>query len=148
MIADEVMARRDAGVLIDHAVAEMIAEETLRRRAAEVVGESFPVLTRGGTGRVVRTGEQTISLLVSGVRTECTWVRVCACWQRLVENHTLTVDELGGRDDAVALVSLLAHLQRDLLDVDGDEGLLVLKDVRGTPVHQYTPLKRRGVWSR
>jgi len=59
-------------------------------------------------------------------------------WKRVLDDFTLTVDELGGRADAVGIVSFFAFMQGDAVDVVDTDGALVLKERQGMPVHQYT----------
>lgn len=145
MIADEMMARRDAGELIGRAVSTMISAETLQRRGRQMAGQAFPLVGSRGSGRVVRVGDAGLSLLVRGVRVDCTWDRLLSAWSRLVANHTLTVDELGGGSDAVGLVSLLAALQGDALTVIDADSLVALSAPVGAPIHQYADMRRRGL---
>ena len=56
-----------------------------------------------GKGRIVASDDTSLSLLVRGVRTDLTWDRLAVTWDRLLSNHTLTVDELGGEADGVGI---------------------------------------------
>ena len=126
----------------------MISIETMRYRAAQTVGQEFPLVLWGGNGRVVAADEATIDLLVRGVRYSFTWDRVGRTWQRLLDNHILTVDELGGDADAVGLLSLFAVMQADAVDVSYDDGLLRAR-LPGDrlPVHQYVDASRPATWA-
>ncbi len=145
MISDEMMVRRDAGELIDGAVAAMVSAEMIQRRAEQLVGCSQPLLCGRGVGRILDVDEAGISVLVRGVRVELTWDRLLSAWRRLRLNHTLTVDELGGRHDAIALVSLLTWMQIDDLDVTDLEGVVRLRKPLGVPVHQYADITNAGL---
>ena len=81
------------------------------------------------------------------MRADFTWDRLTVTWKRLVADHTLTVDELGGGHDAVGIVSLFALMQADALDVLDADGLLVLKAPEDTPVHQYADMNRPTSWA-
>jgi hypothetical protein len=120
----------------------MISIETMKHRTARMVGEEFPLVMWRGVGHIVASGEAGLSLLVRGIRVDFTWNRLTITWQRLLSNHTLGVDELGGGPDAVGIVSIFALMQNDGIDVADHDGLLVLKDHRGTPVHQHADMDR------
>ncbi len=116
----------------------MISIETMRYRATEMAGETFPLVLWRGKGRVVAVDEATIDLLVGGVRCSYTWERVSRTWRRLLANHTLAVDELGGAADAVGLVSLFAFMQAGAVDIVDEDGLLRARLPEDRlPVHQY-----------
>ena len=125
----------------------MISIETMKFRTAEMIGDEFPLVFWRGTARVVASGDESLSLLVRGVRTDLTWERLTTTWKRLISNHTLTVDELGGTADAVGIVSLFAAFQADGLAVLDADGLLVLEDPPDTPVHQYADMSRPTSWA-
>lgn len=126
----------------------MISIETMRYRAAQTVGQEFPLVLWGGNGRVVAADEATIDLLVRGVRYSFTWDRVGRTWQRLLDNHILTVDELGGDADAVGLLSLFAVMQADAVEVSDGDGLLrVLVPEDRLPVRQYVDASRPATWA-
>ncbi len=126
----------------------MISIETMRYRTAQTVGQEFPLVLWGGNGRIVAVDDATIDVLVRGVRYSFTWDRVRRTWQRLLDNHTLTVDELGGGADAVALVSLFASLQADAVDVNEGDGLLRARLPEDRlPVHQYVDASRPATWA-
>ena len=118
----------------------MISIETMKHRTAQMLGEEFPLVFWRGKGRIVGSDEGCLSLLVRGMRADYTWDRLVVTWKRLLANHTLTVDELGGGHDAVGIVSIFALMQADGLDVGDAEGLLVLKERADTPVHQYADM--------
>lgn len=147
MITNELMSRRGAGAQIERAVDLMISIETMRQRSAGMIGEDFPLVYWQGTGRIVASGDTALSLLVRGMRADYTWERLTITWQRLLDNHTLGVDELGGAHDAVGIVSLFAVLQAGSVDVMDEEGLLVLKTRPDTPVHQYADMSRPTAWA-
>ena len=86
----------------------MISIETMKHRTEQMVGEEFPLVFWRGKGRIVGADEGGLSLLVRGMRADYTWDRLTVTWQRLLANHTLTVDELGGGHDAVGIVSIFA----------------------------------------
>ena len=125
----------------------MISIETMKFRTAEMIGDEFPLVFWRGKARVVGSGDGSLSLLVRGVRTDLTWERLTTTWKRLIANHTLTVDELGGGADAVGIVSLFAEFQADGLAVLDADGLLVLSDTTDSPVHQYADMSRPTSWA-
>jgi hypothetical protein len=125
----------------------VISIETMKHRTAQMLGEEFPLVFWRGKGRIVGSDDGSLSLLVRGLRADYTWDRLTVTWQRLLSNHTLTVDELGGGHDAVGIVSIFAQVQGDGLDVLDADGLLVLRDVSDTPVHQYADMNRPTSWA-
>ncbi len=125
----------------------MISIETMKHRTERMLGEELPLVFWRGKGRIVGADEGGLSLLVRGMRADYTWERLTVTWQRLLANHTLTVDELGGGHDAVGIVSVFALLQADGLDVLDADGLLVLKERADTPVHQYADMNRPTSWA-
>jgi hypothetical protein len=125
----------------------MISIETMKHRSGEMLGEEFPLVFWRGKGRIVGSDEGGLSLLVRGMRADFTWDRLTVTWDRLLSNHTLTVDELGGGHDAVGIVSLFAQLQADGLDVVDADGLLLLRERADTPVHQYADMNRPTSWA-
>ena len=125
----------------------MISIETMKFRTAEMIGDDLPLVFWRGKGRIVAAGEGGLSLLVRGMRADYTWDRLTVTWKRLLSNHTLTVDELGGGHDAVGIVSIFALMQADGLDVLDADGLLVLKERVGVPVHQYADMNRPTSWA-
>ncbi len=125
----------------------MISIETMKFRTADMIGDEFPLVFWRGKGRIVASDEASLSLLVRGMRVDLTWDRLVTTWERLVSNHTLTVDELGGGADAVGVVSLFAMLQADGVSVLDTDGLLVLDETAGTPVHQFADMSRPTSWA-
>ena len=125
----------------------MISIETMKFRTADMIGEEFPLVFWRGKGRIVASDETSLSLLVRGMRVDLTWDRLVTTWERLVSNHTLTVDELGGGADAVGVISLFAALQADGVSVLDTDGLLVLDETAGTPVHQFADMSRPTSWA-
>ncbi|HZL64364.1 MAG TPA: hypothetical protein VFD50_05370 [Thermoleophilia bacterium] len=125
----------------------MISIETMKHRTEQMIGEEFPLVFWRGKGRIVASSDRELSLLVRGMRADFTWDRLTVTWKRLVADHTLTVDELGGGHDAVGIVSLFALMQADALDVLDADGLLVLKAPEDTPVHQYADMNRPTSWA-
>jgi hypothetical protein len=125
----------------------MISIETMKHRTEQMLGEEFPLVFWRGKGRIVGADEGSLSLLVRGMRADYTWDRLTVTWKRLLSNHTLTVDELGGGHDAVGIVSIFADLQADGLDVVDADGLLVLRERPDTPVHQYADMNRPTSWA-
>ena len=115
----------------------MITIETMKFRTADMIGEEFPLVFWRGKGRIVASDDTSLSLLVRGLRVDLTWDRLVTTWARTLSNHTLTVDELGGGADAVGVVSLFALMQADAVSVLDTDGLLVVDDTIGTPVHQF-----------
>ena len=91
----------------------MISIETMKFRTADMIGDEFPLVFWRGKGRIVASDDASLSLLVRGLRVDLTWDRLATTWSRILSNHTLTVDELGGGADAVGIVSLFAFLQAD-----------------------------------
>ncbi|NLE23099.1 MAG: hypothetical protein GX624_10045 [Actinobacteria bacterium] len=147
MIPNEVMTRSDAGDIIDRATGTLVSLEAMKSRAAVMIGADFPLVFWRGKGRIVASDDVNISLLVRGTRVDLTWDRVGATWERLLWNHTLTVDELGGGADAVGLVSLFAFLDGKAVSVLDTDGLLVCTTVDGTPVHQFADMSRPTSWA-
>ena len=125
----------------------MISIETMKHRTEQMLGEEFPLVFWRGKGRIVGSDEGSLSLLVRGIRADLTWDRLTVTWKRLLSNHTLTVDELGGGHDAVGIVSIFALMQADGLDVVDADGLLVLRERPDTPVHQYADMNRPTSWA-
>jgi hypothetical protein len=125
----------------------MITIETMRFRTADMVGEEFPLVFWRGKGRIVASDDTSLSLLVRGLRVDLTWDRLITTWARTLSNHTLTVDELGGGADAVGVVSLFALMQADAVSVLDTDGLLVVDDTVGTPVHQFADMSRPTSWA-
>ena len=125
----------------------MITIETMKFRTADMVGEEFPLVFWRGKGRVVASDDTSLSLLVRGLRVDLTWDRLVTTWARTLSNHTLTVDELGGGADAVGVVSLFAFMQADAVSVLDTDGLLVVDDTVGTPVHQFADMSRPTSWA-
>ena len=125
----------------------MISIETMKFRTADMIGEEFPLVFWRGKGRIVSSDDISLSLLVRGIRVDLTWDRLVTTWSRTLSNHTLTVDELGGGADAVGIVSLFAFLQADAVSVLDTDGLLVVDDTEGTPVHQFADMSRPTSWA-
>jgi hypothetical protein len=118
----------------------MIDLEALRASVSEMGDAPFPLLSRRGAGRVVAVDDGGLDLLVGGLRARVTWDRFAAALHRLSANHTVSVDEMGGGHDAAAIVSLLAHALANDVSVIAPEGLLVVRDASGTPIHQYADM--------
>lgn len=125
----------------------MISIETLKYRTADMIGQEFPLVLWRGKARVVASDDDSLALLVRGMRVDITWTRLATTWKRFLSNHTLTVDELGGGADAVGIVSLFAELEADGLSVVDTDGLLVLGVPVDTPVHQYADMSRPTAWA-
>jgi hypothetical protein len=125
----------------------MISIATMKSRTADMIGEEFPLVFWRGKGRIVASDDASLSLLVRGLRVDLTWDRLVTTWSRLVSNHTLTVDELGGGPDAVGIVSLFAFMQADGVSVLDTDGLLVIDDTAGSPVHQFADMSRPTSWA-
>jgi hypothetical protein len=125
----------------------MISIETMKFRTADMIGEEFPLVFWRGKGRIVASDDISLSLLIRGLRVDLTWDRIVTTWGRTLSNHTLTVDELGGGADAVGVVSLFACLQADAVSVLDTDGLLVVDDTEGTPVHQFADMSRPTSWA-
>ncbi len=125
----------------------MISIETMKFRTADMIGQEFPLVFWRGKGRIVASDDTSLSLQVRGVRVDLTWDRLVTTWGRTLSNHTLTVDELGGGADAVGIVSLFAFLQADAVSVLDTDGLLVVDDTEGTPVHQFADMSRPTSWA-
>jgi hypothetical protein len=119
----------------------------MKFRTADMIGDEFPLVFWRGKGRIVASDDTSLSLLVRGLRVDLTWDRLVTTWDRTLSNHTLTVDELGGGADAVGVVSLFAFLQADAVSVLDTDGLLVLDDTVGTPVHQFADMSRPTSWA-
>jgi hypothetical protein len=128
----------------------MLSISTLRPIIEQMAGEHIPLIAEEGTARVVIQGSGP-DLVVRGVRVRYTWARIDAALGRLMANHSLSVDELGGGPDALGLVSLLAHALPSHLRPVGDEGLLVLVQNDGSPIHQHADMSgpmQRTLWRR
>jgi hypothetical protein len=125
----------------------MISIETMKFRTADMIGEEFPLVFWRGKGRIVASDETSLSVQVRGIRADLTWDRLVTTWRRTLSNHTLTVDELGGGADAVGIVSLFAFMQADAVSVLDTDGLLVVDDTEGTPVHQFADMSRPTSWA-
>jgi hypothetical protein len=147
MISNETMKRSDAGALIDKAVDVTISVETMKHRSETMIGREFPLVFWRGAGRILGSDDTSVALLVRGVRVDLTWERLTTTWKRVLSNHTLSVDELGGGADAVGIVSLFALMQGDSVAVGDLDGLLVLKAPADTPVHQYADMSRPTSWA-
>lgn len=118
----------------------MISGETARARVTDMVGAPFPLLLGRGTGHVVAVDAAGFDLLVAGLRVRVAWERLDAVVRRLSANHTLSIDEMGGGDDAVGIVSLLARVFPEDLAVTAQAGLVVVRRHDGPPVHQYADM--------
>jgi hypothetical protein len=125
----------------------MISIDTMKFRTADMIGDEFPLVFWRGKGRIVASDDVSLSLLVRGMRVDLTWDRLATTWARFESNHTLTVDELGGGADAVGVVSLFAALQADGVAVLDTDGLLVMDETSGTPVHQFADMSRPTSWA-
>lgn len=147
MIPNEVMTRPDADEIIDRAVGILISIETMKFRSAGMIGRQFPLVFWRGSGRIVASDDVSVSLLIRGVRVDLTWERLTTTWDRLLSNHTLTVDELGGGADAVGVVSLFASFEAGAVSVLDTDGLLVLDETEGAPVHQFADMSRPTSWA-
>ena len=124
----------------------MISIETMKYRTSDMVGQDFELVFWRGKGRIAAVDDTSIALLVRGQRCDLTWDRLAVTWTRFLGNFTLTVDELGGQADAVGVVSLFALMQADAVDVVDGDGLLVLKEHEGKPIHQYADVTRPATW--
>lgn len=124
----------------------MISMETMKHRAKVMVAKEFPLVFWRGKARVVAVDDTSVALLIRGQRCDLTWDRLTVTWTRFMSDFTLSVDELGGQADAVGVVSLFAFMQADGVDVVDPDGLLVLKDPKGKPVHQYADVTRPATW--
>jgi hypothetical protein len=116
----------------------MLTVETMKWRLERSRGEAFPLVQWPGVARVLDVTDTSLDLLVGGVRADYTWDRVRSTQQRLVQNHELSIGELGGQHDAVGLVSLLAYMQAEDVVVFPQTGVIRLADPEGVPVHQPT----------
>ncbi len=125
----------------------MISIETMKFRTADMIGVEFPLVFWRGNGRIVASNGERVSLLVRGVRVDLTWDRLDVTWTRFLQNHTMTVDELGGGADAVAVVSLFAFIQADGLCTLEADGLITLAETEGVPVHQYADMSVPTSWA-
>jgi hypothetical protein len=117
--------------------ADMLSAETIKWRIQMEKLREFDLVFWRGTGRVVASGPDTLSLLVRGKRADLTWDRVRSAWQRLAENQALGIDELGGQHDAVGLVSLFAALHQREVEVLPADGLLRVRKTKGKPVRSF-----------
>lgn len=129
----------------------MLSISTLRPIIEQIAGEHIPLIAEEGTARIAIQEGSGPDLVVRGVRVRYTWGRIDAALGRLTANHSLSVDELGGGPDALGLVSLLAHALPSQLRPVGDQGLLVLVQNDGTPIHQHADMSgpmQRTLWRR
>jgi hypothetical protein len=124
----------------------MISAETMKWRLQQGKLADFELVLWKGVGRVVSAGERLV-LQVRGERADFTWERVRDTWRRLQDNHALTVDELGGRHDAVGLVSLFAALGEDEVEVDAAAGTLNLPRAAGRPVRPDPGALQPSAWA-
>ena len=147
MIPNEVMAHRDGEKMIDRAAVILVSVETMKYRCASLIGTEFRLVFWRGMGRIVASDDASVALLVRGVRVDLTWDRLTVTWVRLLANHTLTVDELGGGADAVGIVSLFAFIQADGLCTLEADGLITLAETEGVPVHQYADMSMPTSWA-
>jgi len=147
MISDDLMRHRNATDFIDHAVKVMISVETMKHRSVKLLGTDFPLVFWRGRARVLASDDTSLALLVRGVRVDLTWERLTATWKRFLQNHTLSVDELGGGADAVGIVSFFVFAQGDAVGVIDADGLIVAKEPADTPVHQYADMSRPTSWA-
>ena len=125
----------------------MISIETMKYRAKELLGTGVParLLARQGARRGRRRHEHRPPRPRPAGRPHLGPSHRhagSASWA----NFTLTVDELGGQADAVGVVSLFAFMQADAVDVTDADGLLVLKEREGKPVHQDVDVGRPSTW--
>jgi hypothetical protein len=131
----------------DRAAATLVSVETMKLRCADMIGTEFPLVFWRGMGRIVASDDASIALLVRGVRVDLTWDRLAVTWVRLLANQTLSVDELGGGADAVGIVSLFAVLQAKGLCTLEADGLIMLAETEGVPVHQYADMSLPTSWA-
>ena len=125
----------------------MISIDTMKFRTADMIGVEFPLVFWRGNGRIVASDDRSLSLLVRGTRVDLTWDRLAVTWNRFLQNHTMTVDELGGGVDAVGIVSLFALIQADGLRTLEADGLITLAETAGVPVHQYADMSVPTSWA-
>ena len=125
----------------------MISIETMKYRTEQMVGEEFPLVMWRGTGRIVGSDERVCRCSSAARASSTPGTGSRSRGSGLLANHTLDIDELGGGDDAVGIVSIFAFMQTDGLDVIDPDGLLVLKDRADTPVHQYADMGRPTTWA-
>ena len=147
MSPSEDKARGDATQTLDRPASVLVSVETMKYRCGDLVGADFRLVAWSGMGRIVACTDAGVSMLVRGVRVDLTWERIGTTWARLLSNHTLTVDELGGAADAVALVSLFAFVQADGLCTLEAAGMITLAETDGVPVHQYADMSRPTSWA-
>jgi hypothetical protein len=146
VIPNEV-ARRGGKQKTDRAAAVLVSFETMKSRCAGMIGVEFPLVFWRGMGRTAASDDASVALLVRGVRVDLTWERLSVTWARLLANQTLTVDELGGGADAVGIVSLFAVIQAEGLCVLETDGLIMLAETKGVPVHQYADMSVPTSWA-
>jgi hypothetical protein len=146
VIPNEVVTRR-GGKQKSQGAAVLVSFETMKSRCADVIGTEFPLVVWRGQGRIVSSDDASMALLVRGTRVDLTWDRLAVTWGRLLANHTLTVDELGGGADAVGIVSLFAFMQADGLCVLEVDGVIMLAETEGVPVHQYADMSLPTSWA-
>lgn len=126
----------------------MVTMEAVIADLCDRRGELIPMVQWSGSARLLEVDDDDgVVLLVAGRRTALTWARVRSAAERLAANHELSIVELGGQQDAAALVALVAATQAGYVTVSEEHGVLRLKDPRGTPVHQPTA-PRDGAGSR
>jgi hypothetical protein len=144
---DEAPAPPGGDEWLDRAAGILVSIETMKYRCASMIGTEFPLVFYRGMGRIVASDDASVALLVRGVRVDLTWDRLTVTWVRLLANHTLTVDELGGAADAVGIVSLFALIQADGLCTLEADGLIMLAETEGVPVHQYADMSLPTSWA-
>ncbi len=125
----------------------MLSFETAKWRFGSMKGKEFPLVFWRGTGRIVDVGETKIAVQVRGKRADLTWDRLQNAWQRVRTNHTVTVDELGGGHDAVAVVALLASLRDEDVEVVPEDGMLRLRAPQDQPEHQFVAMTQPATWT-
>ncbi|MEZ5125527.1 MAG: hypothetical protein R2826_04665 [Thermoleophilia bacterium] len=118
----------------------MLSVEVMKGEAERCRGEEFSLVGRSGRGRVLGGDARSLRLAVNGLFVLLAWGRLDAAIKRLSANGFLSVTELGGGSDAVAVVSALAYFSRGALTLDAGSRLVLLPAARTKPVHQFTEM--------
>ena len=126
----------------------MISIETMKFRTADMIGEEFPLVFWRGNGRIVASDDQSISLLVRGVRVDLTWDRLTVTWSRfLAEPHHDRGRTGRRRRRGRHRQPLRAHRRPTGSARLEAEGLITLAESEGVPVHQYADMSVPTSWA-
>lgn len=118
----------------------MISLAEVKRRVGAAQGRGFALEVTGGTGWITDAGDAGIEVSIEGWRTRYTWVRMMGAIERLHENHSLSIAEIGGGRDAAGLMNLVALVVADAGVPRRERGDIVLREAKQAPVHQYAEM--------